>query len=180
MRKTIYAAAVLAAIFLIITFSMKGQEKNGELAIGDRIPDFTLLDQDGNSFKASDYIGKKAMVIYFYPKDDTPGCTREACTFRDKYQDFSENDVIVVGISSDSVESHRNFAEKYNLPFTLLSDEDQEVRQLFGVKKSLLGLFPGRETFVVDKQGNVVFRFNSQLKVERHVEQALNALDIED
>ena len=180
MKNKILAAVVLAVLALILTFSMRGQEKKGELAIGDRVPDFSLLDQHGNTFHADDFIGQKAMVIYFYPKDDTPGCTREACTFRDNYQDFSDHDVVVVGISSDNVESHRNFAEKYSLPFTLLSDEDQEVRKLFGVKKSLLGLFPGRETFVVDKKGNIVFKFNSQLKVERHVEHALNALEIED
>jgi peroxiredoxin Q/BCP len=116
-------------------------------------------------------------VIYFYPKDDTPGCTKEACSFRDSYEEFTDRNVKVIGISADDVESHSNFAKKYNLPFTLLADVDNEVRNLFGVKGNVFGLIPGRVTYVVDKTGVIIYVFQSQLKAERHITEALQALD---
>ena len=124
-----------------------------------------------------DYIGSTAMVVYFYPKDDTPGCTKEACSFRDAYQEFTDKNIKVIGISSDDVESHKNFAEKYNLPFTLLADVNSEVRNLFGVKANVLGLIPGRVTYVIDTKGKVVFMYESQLKAERHIEESINAIN---
>ncbi|MCB0473300.1 MAG: peroxiredoxin, partial [Flavobacteriaceae bacterium] len=118
----------------------------------------------------------QAMVIYFYPKDDTPGCTKEACAFRDAYESFTDLGVKVIGISADSVESHKNFAEKYRLPYTLLADTGNEVRQSFGVPKSLMGLLPGRVTYVINRKGKVIYIFNSQLAAKKHITEALNAL----
>jgi peroxiredoxin Q/BCP len=115
------------------------------------------------------------VVLFFYPKDDTPGCTKEACAFRDDYQQFGELNAEVLGISSDSVKSHGGFVEKHGLPFTLLSDEGDEVRELYGVPNTL-GLFPGRVTYVVDKEGVVRHIFSSQLNAIGHVDEALKAL----
>jgi thioredoxin-dependent peroxiredoxin len=122
-----------------------------------------------------DFKGKKPVVLYFYPKDDTPGCTKEACGFKDDLEEFQKLDAEVIGISSDSVESHKSFAAKYDLAFTLLSDEGGKVRRLFGVPNTF-GLFPGRVTYVIDKKGVVRNVFSSQLGVEKHVEEALKGL----
>ena len=118
---------------------------------------------------------KNGNVLFFYPKDDTPGCTKEACAFRDEYKQFSELDTEVIGISSDSVESHKRFAKKHKLPFTLLSDRREKVRRLYDVPNTF-GLFPGRVTYVIDQEGIVRQVFSSQIGVERHVQQALEAL----
>ena len=142
---------------------------------GDIAPDFTLPSQSGQMVSLKDFIGEKPVVLFFYPKDDTPGCTKEACAFRDDYQGFGKLDAEVVGISSDSVESHRRFAAKHNLPYTLLSDEEGKVRKLYGVPNTL-GLFPGRVTYVIDREGIVRHVFSSQLGAEKHVEEALVAL----
>ena len=117
------------------------------------------------------------MVIYFYPKDDTPGCTKEACSFRDSYEEFTDKNIKVIGISADDVESHRNFAEKYNLPFTLLADTDNKVRNLFGVKANMFGLIPGRVTYVVDKKGEIIFMYDSQFKASSHIEESIKAIE---
>lgn len=147
-----------------------------ELKVGDKAPDFSLPDQEGKIFRLAEVLGKKNLVIYFYPKDDTPGCTAEACTFRDVYEDFAKEDALVIGISGDSAESHKKFASKHRLPFTLLSDGDGEVRKMFGVPSSLMGLMPGRVTYVVDKKGIVRLVFNSLLKAKQHVDSALGIL----
>lgn len=122
-----------------------------------------------------DFLGKKPVVLYFYPKDDTPGCTKEACAFRDEYEVFGKLDAEVIGISSDSVESHKSFAANHDLPFTLLSDEGGKVRKLYGVPNTF-GLFPGRVTYVIDREGLVRHIFSSQIEAERHVVEALEAL----
>src|SRR4051795_2801295 len=119
---------------------------------GDAAPDFTLPKQDGSSVRLKDLLGKGAVVLYFYPKDDTPGCTVEACSFRDAYEDFKEAGAEVVGISSDSAAAHRAFADKHRLPFLLVADEGGKVRKLYGVP-STFGLFPGRVTYVIDAGG---------------------------
>jgi len=166
---------VVTGLILVMLFlSMKKQ--NG-LKVGDRIPQFILKDQQGKDFNSEDYRGKTAMVIYFYPKDDTPGCIKEACSFRDAYEVFSDKNVKVIGISSDSVESHKNFADKYNLPFTLLADTDKKVRRLFGVPSSALGLLPGRVTYVVDKEGIIIYIYNSMSNAEKHVTESLKMLN---
>jgi len=143
---------------------------------GDKLPVFSLLNQKGEWVSPANLIGKKAMVIYFYPMDDTPGCTAEACAFRDHFQQFLDQDVMVFGISADSVEKHRNFAAKYQLTFDLLSDPDNKIRKLFGVPRSMWGLLPGRVTYVFNKSGECVHVFSSQLYVKQHVVEALSAL----
>jgi peroxiredoxin Q/BCP len=143
---------------------------------GSRVPSFTLLDQNGKLFDITSVLGKKNLVIYFYPKDDSPGCTKEACTFRDQFEVFREADAEIIGISSDDVESHKKFAEKYRLTYTLLSDKDGKVRKLFGVPSDLFGLLPGRVTYVINKQGIVIHTFDSQLQTQKHIEESLSAL----
>ena len=147
-----------------------------KLEIGSRVPGFTLKDQDGKLFDLNNALGRKNLVIYFYPKDETAGCTAQACSFRDDYEEFLQLNAEVIGISSDSPESHRNFAQKHRLPFILLSDPDQSVRKKFGVPGSLMGLIPGRTTYIVDKEGNIRHIFTSQLGVKKHVEIALNVI----
>jgi thioredoxin-dependent peroxiredoxin len=145
------------------------------IGVGDPAPEFALPDPSGRTVRLGDYRGKKAVVLYFYPKDDTPGCTKEACSFRDQYQDFQDAGAEVIGVSSDSPESHDKFATKYRLPFTLLSDRGGAVRKQYGVP-STLGVLPGRVTYVIDRQGTVRHVFNSQLQAAQHVEEALKAL----
>jgi peroxiredoxin Q/BCP len=115
-------------------------------------------------------------VIYFYPKDDSPGCTKEACSFRDQFEVFKEADAMIIGISGQSVESHKEFAQKHRLSFTLLSDEGNKIRKQFGVPSDLLGLLPGRVTFEADKKGKVIYVFNSQTQATKHVDEALRIL----
>jgi peroxiredoxin Q/BCP len=144
--------------------------------VEDVAPDFTLPSHSGEEASLRDFVGKKkAVVLFFYPKDDTPGCTKEACSFRDGYEQFGNLGVEVIGVSSDSVRSHQRFVEKHDLPFVLLSDEGGEVRRLYGVPNTF-GLFPGRVTYVIDQEGVVRHVFSSQLQAARHVEEALEAL----
>jgi peroxiredoxin Q/BCP len=142
------------------------------LKVGDRIPDFELEASDGSMVRSRDLLGKGMVAIYFYPHDDTPGCTAQACSFRDLYQDLKDAGAEVVGISSDSVDSHRDFVKKHRLPFILLSDVGGKVRGMFGVPRSL-GLLPGRVTYVVDPTGTIVYIFNSQTRAEEHVKKTL-------
>jgi len=147
-----------------------------EIKIGSHIPSFTLPDQNGKLFDINSVIGEKNLVIYFYPKDDSRGCTAQACAFRDQFEVFSEANAVIIGISGQSVESHKEFAEKHRLGFTLLSDAGNKIRKLFGVPTNLLGLLPGRVTYVADKSGKVIYTFNSQLQSEKHVDEALKIL----
>jgi peroxiredoxin Q/BCP len=142
---------------------------------GTPAPDFELPDQHGKLVRLSQFRGKNAVVVYFYPKDDTSGCTIEACRFRDDFEKFRMTGAEILGISDDSTESHDRFASKYSLPFTLLSDKGGRVRKLYGVKKTF-GVIPGRVTFVIDRQGIVRHVFSSQSSPARHVEEALMAL----
>ncbi|HZP40947.1 MAG TPA: peroxiredoxin [Candidatus Binatia bacterium] len=143
--------------------------------VGDVAPDFALPDGTGRTVRLSDYRGKRPVVLYFYPKDDTPGCTKEACAFRDQYEDFTRAGAEVIGVSADSGESHARFASKYQLPFVLLTDRDGTVRKRYGVKPTL-GVLPGRVTFVIDTDGVVRHVFNSQLRATQHVAEAIAAL----
>jgi len=145
------------------------------LAAGARAPDFTLNDQHGNAVSLASFRGQKPVVVYFYPKDDTPGCTKESCSFRDQYTAFTDVGAEVIGISSDSEASHKAFAEKHRLPFSLLSDRDGKVRSAFGVP-STFGLVPGRVTYVIDEHGVIRHAFNSQVNATRHVDEALHVL----
>ena len=149
--------------------------KERRVKVGDVAPDFTLPDQSGTPVRLGALVGEKAVVLYFYPKDETPGCTIEARAFRDSYEQFSARDAQVVGVSSDSVRSHRRFARRHNLPFLLLSDADGAVRRLYGVEKTL-GLLPGRVTYVIDQTGTVRHVYSSQLRATRHPREALMVL----
>ncbi len=140
---------------------------------GDKIPYFSLRDQNGVPLDIKELIGRKNLVIYFYPKDGSPVCTRQACNFRDQSEAFDEADAIVIGISGQSVDSHKRFAEANNLTFPLLSDEDNKVRKMFGVPSDLFGILPGRVTYVVNKEGRIIYIYRSQTQVERHVDEAL-------
>lgn len=142
---------------------------------GAAAPDFELPDQNGGLVRLSGFRGKSPVVIYFYPKDDTTGCTIEACKFRDEFKKFLAAGAEVIGISDDSTQSHGKFVSKYKLPFTLLSDKGGSVRKLYGVKKTF-GVIPGRVTFVIDRAGVVRHTFSSQSQAARHVEEALKAL----
>jgi thioredoxin-dependent peroxiredoxin len=144
-----------------------------EIKIGSSLPAFTLPDQNGNLFDISNYLGKKKLVIFFYPRDGSLNCTKEACYFRDLSDVFEEADALVIGISSQSVESHKEFAEKNRLKYTLLSDSENEVRKLFGVPGRVFGLIPGRVTYVADRSGKVVYIFDSLTEPQRHVDEAL-------
>lgn len=141
---------------------------------GDIVPNFSAKTQDGTVFNWNEYLGKPT-VLYFYPKDDTPGCTAQACSFRDEYQDFKDLGAEVIGVSGDSEKSHVKFAEKYNLPFILLSDKDKNIRNLFNVPTNLLGLIPGRVTYVIDKEGKIVSIFNS-MRATNHIPVALKVI----
>jgi peroxiredoxin Q/BCP len=147
--------------------------------VGKKAPDFTLLDQDGKKVSFKDFIGKK-VVLYFYPKDNTSGCTREACNFRDEFPKFQKTDAVIIGISPDSVNSHKKFAEKYNLPFTLLSDEDKKVLEKYEVwkEKSMYGrkyMGVERTTYVIDENGKIKKIFN-KVKVDGHNKEVMEAL----
>ena len=141
---------------------------------GERAPEFTLPDADGKPVRLADFRGRP-LVLYFYPQDETPGCTKEACSFRDQFEDFRDAGAAVVGVSSDSSESHRKFAARHRLPFTLLADTDGRVREQYRIPKTL-GLLPGRVTFVIDADGVVRHQFNSQLAATRHVAEALRVV----
>jgi len=144
-----------------------------KIQIGDMIPSFTLKDQNDNDFDISSLLGRKKLVIFFYPQDGSLNCTKEACYFRDLADVFDEADAIVIGISSQSVESHKEFAERNRLKYTLLSDNENKVRKLFCVPGRVFGLIPGRVTYVADRSGKVVYIFDSQIETQRHADEAL-------
>ncbi len=145
------------------------------LGLGDRVPDFARPNQRGETVSLHAFQGHNVVVLYFYPKDNTPICTREACGFRDAYADFASVGAIVIGVSGDTVEQHASFASQHALPFHLISDADGSLRRSLGVPKTL-GLFPGRVTYVIDKQGIVRHVFNAQFTADRHVTQALRVV----
>lgn len=147
--------------------------------VGDKAPDFTLPSQLGDNVTLSEYFGKKNIVLYFYPKDETPGCIKEACSFRDSYQQLTDLGAEVLGVSGQGVESHKSFATHYGLPFILLADEGNKVRELYDVPKSM-GVMPGRVTYIIDKKGVVRHIFNSQTQAQRHVEEAKQTLEMLD
>jgi thioredoxin-dependent peroxiredoxin len=153
---------------------MSTEMTKGKVQVGDKAPDFTLPSATGEPVSLSSFLGKKHVVFYFYPKDNTGGCTAEACSFRDSYEVFKEAGAEVIGVSSDSVESHDGFAKQYHLPFILLSDQGGALRKLYGVPK-MLGLIPGRVTYVIDKQGIVRHIFSSGSPLP-HVKEALDIL----
>jgi peroxiredoxin Q/BCP len=145
----------------------------GGVAIGGRVPSFTLPDQDGNPFRLEDALAQGPLVLFFYPKDGSPGCTAEACSFRDATEEFRQAGAVVAGVSSDSVASHKRFAERHNLGYPLLADEGGAVRKKLGVPRSMLGLMEGRVTYVIDPEGVLRHRFEAMLAASKHVDEAL-------
>ena len=142
------------------------------IGVGVKAPDFTLPSQSGEPVRLHDLIGQRVVVLYFYPKDETIGCTAEACAFRDSHEVFTEAGAEVIGVSSDSVDRHARFAGRHNLPFTLLSDAGGKVRKAYGIPPTL-GFIPGRVTYVIDRDGTVRHVFNSMVNIDRHVKDAL-------
>ncbi|TNF28361.1 MAG: peroxiredoxin [Bacteroidetes bacterium] len=147
----------------------------GKVTVGQMAPDFELKDKDGNLVKLSDFRGEKSVVVYFYPKDETPGCTAQACSFRDSYEEFKDAGAEVIGISSDGSSAHSGFAANHRLPFILLSDTTGKVRKAYGAY-DLLGLIPGRVTFVINKEGKIIHKFDSQLSPTKHIKESLDAI----
>lgn len=160
-------------VFLILTLFIACTEMN--LKVGDKAPSFALINDKGEKIELEQLIKDSILVLYFYPKDETKGCTAQACKFRDDYELFKEYGARVVGISSDSVEAHQKFIQNHNLPFMLLADTDGKVRKKYGVPKTL-GLFPGRVTYIIDKQGKIAHIFNAQLKPKKHVSEAISII----
>jgi peroxiredoxin Q/BCP len=145
------------------------------IGVGDQAPDFTLPSQSGEPVRLSDRLGEQVVVLYFYPRDNTRGCTAEACAFRDSHEVFSEAGAEVIGVSSDSADRHAAFAGRYDLPFTLLSDAGGRVRKSYGVP-TVLGVLPGRVTYVINRQGTVRHVFNSMTNIDQHVGDALTVV----
>jgi peroxiredoxin Q/BCP len=145
------------------------------IAVGERAPDFDLALADGTRLRLAETLARGPLVLFFYPKDDSPGCTAEACSFRDAYAMFSESGAQVVGVSSDSADSHAAFAARHRLPFPLASDPGGAARAAYGVPK-MLGVLPGRVTFVIDRDGIVRSAFNSMFAPRKHVDAALDMI----
>ena len=143
--------------------------------VGDRAPDFSAVSQHGATIRLADFLGRQNLVLFFYPKDGSLICTREACSFRDAYDEFVAAGAEVVGVSGDSPDNHRDFAAQHKLPFHLITDEEGQIREAFGVPKSL-GVLPGRVTFVIDRKGIVRLVFSAQFATQEHVRRALKAL----
>lgn len=146
------------------------------LQAGDRLPDVTLFDAAGKPVRLRDRLGEKTLVVYFYPKDETPGCTAEACSFRDQYEDFVAAGAEVIGVSADDGESHTKFSAHHRLPFLLLSDRDGAGARAFGVKRAWFGLLGGRVTFVIDRGGTIRHVRDSIRNATEHVTESLQVV----
>jgi thioredoxin-dependent peroxiredoxin len=167
--KSIFAIGYL---LLILSSVARGQPpRHHTLTVGDTIPAFTLSDQNGNLFNSSDHLGKSDLVIFFYPKDESMVCTKEACSFRDRYSDLIKAGALVIGINGGSVSSHKAFQTHDNLPYPLLSDSANRILNAFGIPRQFF--MTGRKTFVVDKTGKIVFTYTSAFNGTRHAEEAL-------
>ena len=174
-----YNRIAFVIIAALIMAGCNQPEKNmAKLNVGDMAPNFELNDANNNLVGLSDYLGKKNVVVYFYPKDDTPGCTAQACSFRDSYEDFAAAGAEVIGISSDGAGSHQGFAGKYELPFVLLSDPNGTARKAYGAY-DLFGMIPGRVTFVINKEGKIIHKFDSQLSPTKHIKESLDILSVQ-
>ena len=163
------ALAVILSLF--VNTIVKAQAGEKELVVGDMMPSFTLTDQDGKAFNSAEHVGKSMLVIYFYPKDESMVCTKEACSFRDSFNDFTKAGAKVIGINGGTVASHKEFRDHYKLPFTLLSDPDNKVYHMFGVKNRMF--MTGRETFIVDTHGKIVYAYAALMQGKQHSDDAL-------
>jgi thioredoxin-dependent peroxiredoxin len=162
---------------MVDMLGLNGQDRlSTTLGVGDFAPEFMLRDQDNNRVRLADLTRQGIVVLYFYPRDYSLGCTLEACAFRDAYEAFTTEGAIVVGVSNDSTDLHRDFIKKYDLPFTLLSDEDKAVHEHYGVRKTL-GLIGGRVTFVIDQQGVIRHIFSSYLNFRKHISESLRIIE---
>jgi peroxiredoxin Q/BCP len=163
---------LLVLAFMLIGFCRISQAQSGkQLQVGDNVPNFTLHNQDGKLFNVRDYIGKKVLVIYFYPKDESMVCTKEACAFRDSFNEFTKAGAMVIGVNGGTVESHKEFQQHYKLPFTLLSDPGNKIYDMFGVQNKLF--MSGRETFIIDLKGKIVYTHEAMLQGKEHSDDAL-------
>ena len=166
------------AILLILTMifpRLKAQDDG--VKVGSMLPVFELMNQDGELESPTKLVGKHFIIVYFYPKDDTPGCTKEACSFRDNDERIKNLNGVVFGISSDSVEDHKAFSKKYNLNFSLLADVDGSARKAFNVPSNLMGLIPGRVTYIFNLEGVCVHVFDSQTNPNKHIEESLRIIE---
>ncbi|MDP9079797.1 MAG: peroxiredoxin [Bacteroidota bacterium] len=170
-NKFILGLILSTLLSVMLLTNAKAQAEQKTLVVGDTMPSFKLTDQSGKTFNSADYVGKHYLVIYFYPKDESMVCTKEACQFRDSFDDFTKAGAKVIGINGGTVASHKSFAEHYKLPFTLLSDPDNKVYHLFGVKNKMF--MTGRETFVIDLHGKVVFAYEAIMQGKKHADDAL-------
>jgi len=169
--KKLLSYLVLCTFFLF----QSCDAQSSHLKVGDKVPSFSLIDQNGKPFSINDYIGKKILIIYFYPKDESGTCTKEACAFRDSYTDFSKAGAMVIGINYASVESHKRFAAHHDLPFVLLSDPGNKVLKMFGVKNMLV--LTGRETFMVGLDGKILYTYNSFTDGPAHAQEMLDYIN---
>jgi peroxiredoxin Q/BCP len=147
------------------------------IKIGDHFPEFTLLDHNSNPFNINTLLGKSNLIIYFYPKNETYNCTKQACNFRDDFATFRNLNCEVIGVSNDSPKSHSSFKENHKLPFTLLSDSKGEIQKKLELPRNIFGLIPGRITFVINNKGIVIQIIDSALNMRKHIEEALNSLN---
>jgi thioredoxin-dependent peroxiredoxin len=170
MFKVIKISLILASTLLLAAPGLASADKK-PIQVGDRAPDFSALDQDGNDFILSQFLGKKIVVLYFYPKDETSGCTAEAEGFRDRIAEFERLGAVVIGVSSDTVASHKKFATHHSLNFTIVADPEKSIRGLYGVPSGLF--FDGRVTYVIDQHGVVRFIHDSMTNAAGHVDKAL-------
>ena len=172
MIKGLLSVLLVSVLFLpAYFFKTEAHPGSQPLVIGDRMPAFSLADQNGRAFKSGDHIGKNMLVIYFYPKDESMVCTKEACAFRDRFNDFAKAGAMVIGINGGTVASHKEFSDHYKLPFILLSDPGNKVYHLFGVQDKMF--MTGRQTFVVDLKGRIAFTYESMIQGKKHADDAL-------
>jgi peroxiredoxin Q/BCP len=164
-------ALSFGCILLLLSATASCQDTHKALTVGDTIPAFRLTDQDGKLFNSADHLGKSYLVIFFYPKDESMVCTKEACSFRDHYADLIKAGAVIIGINGGSVSSHKQFQQHDQLPYPLLSDSANIVLNAFGIPKQFF--MTGRKTFVVDKTDKIVFTYNSPLNGSKHAEEAL-------
>ncbi len=169
--KMIYTYCLTFLVLISANTLTRAQPPQKELAVGDSMPSFALTDQDGKAFRSADYVGKSILVIYFYPKDESMVCTKEACSFRDSFDEFAKAGAKVIGINAGTVASHKGFRDHYKLPFTLLSDPDNKVYHLFGVKNKLF--MTGRKTFVINLKGKIIYAHEAMLQGKEHADDAL-------